>query len=162
MDATRELGILIGSCIGKHAPSGLVIALLGDLGAGKTTLTQALANALGIEEVVSSPTFLMLNEYHSGSMPLYHFDLYRLQEDVQSSSALYQLKSDLDESLMGGACAVVEWLNLWEEFAADYDQLRIELKYLQDRDGREALLSAQGAAPNAILQEISQRRQVST
>lgn len=150
-DATRNLGALIG----QNLKSGLVIALLGDLGAGKTTLTQALANALGIQEPVSSPTFLMLSEYHSGRFPLFHFDLYRLQEDMQSPSALFQMKSDLEEALMSNSIVVVEWLNLWEEFAADFEQLRIELRYLSGLDGREAVLSASGPVAQALLEKVS-------
>lgn len=149
-DATRDLGTLIG----ERLEAGILIALLGDLGAGKTTLTQALASALGIKEAVSSPTFLMLSEYHSGRLPLFHFDLYRLQEDMQSPSALYQMKSDLDEALMLNSVVVVEWLNLWEDFADGAEQLRVELRYLSGSEGREASFSASGPRAQALLERI--------
>lgn len=150
-DATRDLGTLIG----QNLKEGFVIALLGDLGAGKTTLTQALATALGVQEPVSSPTFLMLSEYHSGRLPLFHFDLYRLQEDMQSPSALFQMKSDLEEAMMSNSVVVVEWLNLWEDFAADYEQLRIELRYLSGSEGREAILTASGPGAQVLLDKVS-------
>lgn len=150
-EATRKLGMLIG----ENLEPGLVVALLGDLGAGKTTLTQALAAALGIKEMVSSPTFLMLSEYHSGRLPLFHFDLYRLQEDMQSPSALFQMKSDMDEALLSNSVVVVEWLNLWEDFAADCEQLRVELRYLSGSNGREATLSASGPRAQALLDRIT-------
>ena len=154
--ATRHLGAVIA----RNVSPGTVIALLGDLGAGKTTLTQGLAAELAVAEMVSSPTFLMLNEYHSGRLPLCHFDLYRLQEDVQSQSALFQLKSDLDEVMMGGAIAVVEWLDLWEDFASDYVQVRVQLFHEQANVGRRASISATGAGNEALLEKILQGCQV--
>src|SRR5580700_438511 len=80
--ATAEFGRALAESIGDQA----VIALIGPMGAGKTTLVQAVAAALGVTEVVSSPTFTMLNEYHSGRLPLYHLDLYRYK-DVEESQA---------------------------------------------------------------------------
>jgi len=73
-EATFELGIFLGS----NLTAGSVILLEGDLGAGKTTLVQGIAKGLGIEEFILSPTFALINEYFEGRIPLYHFDLYRL------------------------------------------------------------------------------------
>lgn len=70
---------LLGVSLGKSLPIGSVILLEGDLGAGKTTLVQGIAEGLGIREPVVSPTFTLINEYLEGRVPLYHFDLYRLQ-----------------------------------------------------------------------------------
>lgn len=68
-----------GHQLGRGLQPGAVILLSGDLGAGKTTLVQAIAQGLGIAEPVNSPTFVLLNEYLTGRSPLYHFDLYRLE-----------------------------------------------------------------------------------
>lgn len=82
------------------------------MGAGKTTLVQGLAQALGVTETVSSPTFTMMNEYHSGRMPLYHLDLYRLSEDSQSVSDL--LATELDQFIDQRMIAVIEWADLFK------------------------------------------------
>ncbi len=146
---TRRLGAIVGQCIAQRA----VIALVGDLGAGKTTFTQGLADELCIEESVNSPTFLMLNEYHSGRLPLYHFDLYRMQEDIQAGSAvLAGMKAELEEIMLSDAVVVIEWLNLWPEFCAEYDELRIDLSYNAEDDGRQALIKARGKGARSLLQ----------
>lgn len=78
--ATKHLGYLLG----KFLPAGSVILLDGDLGAGKTTLVQGIAQGLNISEAVVSPTFTLINEYTDGRLPLYHLDLYRLAtEEVE-------------------------------------------------------------------------------
>lgn len=72
--------------IAKKIENGMVILLYGDIGAGKTTFTKFLLNNLGVNSIVSSPTFTLLNEYN-GVFPVYHFDMYR----IQSSDELYEL-----------------------------------------------------------------------
>ncbi|NEP04496.1 MAG: tRNA (adenosine(37)-N6)-threonylcarbamoyltransferase complex ATPase subunit type 1 TsaE [Okeania sp. SIO2G4] len=69
----------IGKSLGKILPAGSVILLEGNLGSGKTTFVQGLGAGLGIKETIDSPTFTLINEYFSGRIPLYHFDLYRLE-----------------------------------------------------------------------------------
>jgi tRNA threonylcarbamoyladenosine biosynthesis protein TsaE len=71
---TRDLGLKLGKCL----PAGSVLLLTGNLGSGKTTLVQGLAEGLGIDEQIVSPTFTIINEYLTGRIPLYHLDLYRL------------------------------------------------------------------------------------
>ncbi|MBR8831655.1 MAG: tRNA (adenosine(37)-N6)-threonylcarbamoyltransferase complex ATPase subunit type 1 TsaE [Chlorogloea purpurea SAG 13.99] len=73
--ATKALGEKLGAALGP----GSVILLTGDLGAGKTTLVQGIGAGLGIRELIASPTFTLVNEYHEGRIPLYHLDLYRLE-----------------------------------------------------------------------------------
>jgi len=80
-----------------------VIALSGDLGAGKTQLVKGLARGLGCEREVTSPTFTLIHEYIGGRLPLYHFDLYRI-EDANSLERL-----GIDEYFNGGGVSVVEW-----------------------------------------------------
>ena len=73
-EETQELGRRLGERLGP----GAVVAFTGDLGAGKTAFTRGLAQGLGIQERVTSPTFTIVNEYEGGRLPLFHFDMYRL------------------------------------------------------------------------------------
>lgn len=83
VDATKSLG----QALGKYLPPNSVILLKGDLGTGKTTLIQGIGEGLGISESIVSPTFTLINEYTDGRLPLYHFDLYRLEKQQISNIA---------------------------------------------------------------------------
>ena len=76
----------LGERLGRALTGGEVIAYDGDLGAGKTAFTRGLARGLGITEPVTSPTYTIVNEYLSGRLPLFHFDMYRLHSAVPSTS----------------------------------------------------------------------------
>ena len=93
----------IGAALGKILPPGTVIAYRGDLGAGKTAFTRGLAKGLGCTDMVTSPTYTIVNEYLSGRIPLFHFDMYRLA----SSDDLWDIGWE-DYLERGGVCAV-EW-----------------------------------------------------
>ena len=93
----------VGAALGKRLNPGTVIAYRGDLGAGKTAFTRGLARGLGAAEPVTSPTYTIVNEYLSGRMPLFHFDMYRLR----SSDDLFDIGWE-DYLDRGGVCAV-EW-----------------------------------------------------
>ena len=93
----------IGAALGKILRPGTVIAYRGDLGAGKTAFTRGLAKGLGCTDMVTSPTYTIVNEYLSGRMPLFHFDMYRLA----SSDDLWDIGWE-DYLDRGGVCAV-EW-----------------------------------------------------
>ena len=93
----------IGAALGKIITPGTVIAYRGDLGAGKTAFTRGLARGLGCTELVTSPTYTIVNEYLGGRMPLFHFDMYRLR----SSDDLWDIGWE-DYLERGGVCAV-EW-----------------------------------------------------
>ena len=93
----------IGEALGKTIRPGTVIAYRGDLGAGKTAFTRGLARGLGSTELVTSPTYTIVNEYLGGRMPLFHFDMYRLA----SSDDLWDIGWE-DYLERGGVCAV-EW-----------------------------------------------------
>ena len=69
-----------GHELANRLKPGDVVALIGDLGTGKTTLTKYIAEGLGITEMITSPTFTIVCEYHSGRLPLYHFDVYRIDD----------------------------------------------------------------------------------
>ncbi len=96
---TAELGRQLGQSLQR----GAVIALCGDLGAGKTAFTQGLAEGLGIETRITSPTFTLLHEHPGGRLPLYHADLYRLESEAEARDI------GLEEVLEGDGVAVVEW-----------------------------------------------------
>lgn len=93
----------LGEVLAQKLCPGDVIAFYGDLGAGKTAFTRGLARGLGITEPVTSPTYTIVNEYLSGRMPLFHFDMYRLS----CSEELFDIGWE-DYLLRGGVCAV-EW-----------------------------------------------------
>ena len=93
----------IGAALAKILPAGTVIAYRGDLGAGKTAFTRGLAKGLGCTDMVTSPTYTIVNEYLSGKMPLFHFDMYRLG----SADDLWDIGWE-DYLDRGGICAV-EW-----------------------------------------------------
>ena len=93
----------VGAALGKNIKSGTVIAYRGDLGAGKTAFTRGLARGLGCTEIVTSPTYTIVNEYLGGRLPLFHFDMYRLK----SSDDLWDIGWE-DYLDRGGICAV-EW-----------------------------------------------------
>lgn len=93
----------LGEAWGREASPGWVIALTGDLGAGKTQLVKGLARGLGSAARVHSPTFTLVNEYLDGRLPLYHLDLYRLQTPAEIVAA------GLTEFLRPDGVAVIEW-----------------------------------------------------
>ena len=99
----------IGVALGQRLKPGTVIAYQGDLGAGKTAFTRGLARGLGCREIVTSPTYTIVNEYLGGRIPLFHFDMYRLR----SSDDLWDIGWD-DYLERGGVCAVE-----WSENVAD-------------------------------------------
>jgi len=99
----------VGEALAKVLRPGAVIAYRGDLGAGKTAFTRGLARGLGCTEQVTSPTYTIVNEYLSGKMPLFHFDMYRLH----SADELFDIGWD-DYLDRGGVCAV-EWSENVEE-----------------------------------------------
>jgi tRNA threonylcarbamoyladenosine biosynthesis protein TsaE len=93
----------LGETFGRASQRGLVIALSGDLGAGKTQLVRGIARGLGITLRVHSPTFTLVNEYGGGRLKLFHLDLYRLETRAQILSA------GLEDFLSPDGVAVVEW-----------------------------------------------------
>lgn len=103
-----------GLALAESLQPGDVLALVGDLGTGKTTLTKYIAKGLGIKEVITSPTFTIVNEYHSGRVPLYHFDAYRLED----SGDIFQ--TGIEEYFFKDGICVVEWAELIEEILPDH------------------------------------------
>lgn len=136
---TKELG----KQLGLLAKENMVFTLTGDLGAGKTTLTQGIAKGLNIEKTVSSPTFTILKIYH-GRMDLYHFDAYRLEG----------LHQDLgfEEMIDGDGLTVIEWPMYIQDMIGE-EFLEIEIKFIEE-EVREFVLKANGKAYEELLGEI--------
>ncbi len=121
-EETQELGRRLGGL----ARAGDVFLLLGDLGAGKTCLTQGIAWGLGIEEYALSPSFVIMRELH-GRLPLYHIDLYRLDRIEES------VDLGLDEYLYGRGICVVEWAEKALSIMPP-ERLLVRISYLSDTE----------------------------
>ena len=96
----------IGKKIGQEAVPGQVICLYGNLGVGKTVFTKGFAEGLGIDDDITSPTFTIVNEYHSGRIPFYHFDVYRIGDEDE------MFDIGFDEYVDGDGVCLIEWAEL--------------------------------------------------
>ena len=121
---TAEQTQALGKRIGQLAQPGDVFLLVGELGAGKTCLTQGIAWGLGIEEYAMSPTFVIMRELH-GRLPLYHIDLYRLDQIEES------MDLGLDDYLYSKGVCVVEWAEKALSILPR-ERLLIRISYLSD------------------------------
>jgi tRNA threonylcarbamoyladenosine biosynthesis protein TsaE len=139
--ATRALGIQLGQTL----PAGSVVMLEGDLGSGKTTLVQGIGAGLGITESIDSPTFTLINEYLGGRLPLYHFDLYRLNST--EAAALYP-ETYWEGSEFEPGIVAIEWAERLPYKPASYLQI-----HLSDRGSdREVEMIAVGEFAIEFLQ----------
>lgn len=102
---TKELG----KKMAERAKPGDVFTLVGDLGVGKTVFTQGIAEGLDIDEPVNSPTFTIVQEYESGRMPFYHFDVYRIGDPEEMDEIGF------DDYIYGDGLCLIEWADLIEE-----------------------------------------------
>jgi tRNA threonylcarbamoyladenosine biosynthesis protein TsaE len=109
LESTQKLG----QSIGQMLEARTLLALAGEIGSGKTTLVKAIAKALGVVETVTSPTFVMLNEYRTGRLPLYHLDLYRLYEESSEIIPFDLITGQLDEILNTKSIIIIEWANIF-------------------------------------------------
>lgn len=99
--------------MGESIKPGTVIAMDGDLGAGKTLFTQGLAEGMGITEPVNSPTFTIMQIYDTGRIPLYHFDAYRIEDPMEMDEIGF------DDYIYGDGVCVIEWAKQIEELLPD-------------------------------------------
>ena len=146
LSKSSEETIGIGEHLAKWFQKGDIVCFFGDLGSGKTTLIKGIARGLKIgPKKVNSPTFVLMNSYH-GRLPLFHFDLYRL-EDVQEISAL-----GCDEYFYGDGISVIEWADrLGVLLPKEY--LRIDLKH-RKLEERMIRFSAMGSRYQNIVKKI--------
>ena len=124
LEDTKSIAEKLSAFLKKN---GGLVCLYGDIGAGKTALTSLCAKILGVKEHVTSPSFVILNEYHSGEIDIYHFDLYRLEnEGLRSIIDELRTYSEDKKSL-----TFVEWAE-FSEGELDVPRLEISIKYLAD------------------------------
>lgn len=124
----REIELL-GEKIADRLKKGTVIALIGELGTGKTAMTKAIAKGLGITENVNSPTFTLVQEYYSGKLPFFHFDVYRV-DAIDELDVI-----DFNEYFYSDGICVVEWADLIEEELPD-EAIRVFIEYAKEEDSR--------------------------
>ena len=123
-DETKEIGRAIGAAV----EAGTLALLIGQLGAGKTTLTQGIADGLGVTAYTKSPSFVLVNEYQ-GRLPLFHMDLYRIDDPAEA----WEL--GLDDYLGRDGVLAVEWADRATSIFPD-DRLEIRIEYLSDTERR--------------------------
>ncbi len=104
-----EETMAIGEAMGRAAAPGEIVCLNGDLGTGKTVFTKGFAKGLEIEDHVVSPTFTIVQEYHSGRLPMYHFDVYRIDDIDEMNEIGYE------EYFFGDGVTLIEWSTLIAE-----------------------------------------------
>ncbi len=139
---TEDFGIKLG----KLLEPGDIVCLNGELGAGKTTMTKSIGIGLGVEEYITSPTFTLINQYR-GRMPVYHFDVYRL-ENVEE---LYDL--GFDEYFFGNGVCIIEWAEKIERMLPE-DRLVIDIKNGKNIDERTLHISGHGPRYEELIKEL--------
>jgi tRNA threonylcarbamoyladenosine biosynthesis protein TsaE len=160
--ATKELAQKLVSAAGLH----VLVLLKGPLGAGKTTFAQGVGQVLGITEAINSPTFTTLNEYHSGTAPLYHFDLYRLHDgtEVETATGLRFIEEELEELQQGPCVILIEWPEVLNDRLQSRDYVCVELNYSdllhdnqggEDLSGRSATISANGSSATRVIGKLA-------
>jgi tRNA threonylcarbamoyladenosine biosynthesis protein TsaE len=143
VQATQQLAAQLAPLL----QPGDVLLLTGELGAGKTTFTQGLAHALGIKRYVKSPTFTLIREYQEGRLPLYHMDVYRLENGGGDDLGL-------EEYFDGDGVSVVEWPQFVDDlWPANY--LSFDFSRTGDQQ-RAVTITAQGQRGTALLQALTE------
>lgn len=136
----------IGKIIGKNLLPGTVICMEGDLGAGKTTLTQSIAKGLEIHDYVTSPTFTIIKEY-KGNLNLYHMDAYRLE----SEDDMYDL--GYDEYINSDGVCIIEWASNIKGLIPQ-NSITITIKIDYNNDSRQLLLEGVGEQIDILKEEL--------
>jgi len=122
----------------------MVICLYGDLGSGKTVFSKGFAQALGIDEPVTSPTFSIIKEYTSGEMPLYHMDVYRLDGNVDGV--------DIEDYYSKNGVVIIEWADTIKDYLPE-ERLDIKFKVI-DEDSRMLVFVPHGRVYEDICEAI--------
>jgi len=122
----------------------MIICLDGELGSGKTVFTKGFANALGIEESVTSPTFTIIKEYSNGEMPLYHMDVYRLDGNTDGVG--------IEEYFTKGGVTIIEWAKTISEILPE-ERLEIKFKIL-DENKRILIITPYGTKYEELCEAV--------
>lgn len=142
LEETNQFGIRLG----KMLKSGDVVCLNGELGAGKTTLTKSIGLGLDVDDYITSPTFSLINEY-DGRVPLYHFDVYRLE----NTEELYDL--GFDEYFYGRGVSVIEWADKIESFLPE-ERIVLDIENIDNTDKRKINITIFGDRYKEIVEEL--------
>lgn len=142
LEETKEFGIKIGNIL----KGGDIVCLNGDLGAGKTTLTKSIGLGLGVTDYITSPTFTLINEY-SGRLPVYHFDVYRLE----NADELYDL--GFDEYFYGKGVCIIEWADKIEKLLPR-ERIILDIEKGKALDERRINITGYGNRYIEILKEL--------
>lgn len=126
---------------------GCFVCLFGDIGAGKTAFVKCVAKHIGITEKVTSPSFVILNEYHSGKLPVFHFDLYRLENE-----GVKTILDELNEYSKDGYLTFAEWAE-FSQGQIPMDRLEIQIDYI-DETVRKFTFKAYGQKAQNILEKL--------
>ena len=129
VDEMRELGLELAAAL----EPGDIIAMVGNLGTGKTTLSKYIAEGLGVTEALSSPTFNIVKEYRSGRLPLFHFDVYRL------SSGDNLVDIGAEDYLYGDGVCLIEWADIVADILPE-ETIVIRLEYGENEGAREVTI----------------------
>lgn len=144
LDDTQKLAYKFAKLIEND---GCFISLYGEIGAGKTAFVKQVAKAIGITEKVTSPSFVILNEYHSAKIPVYHFDLYRLEHE-----GVKTIFDELQEYSEGKQITFVEWAE-FSQNQIPFDHIKINVTY-EDDDSRKYSFEGFGEKCNKIIEEL--------
>ena len=145
LNDTKELAYRFAKLI---EDDGCFINLYGEIGAGKTAFVKKVAEAIGITEKVTSPSFVILNEYHSAKIPVYHFDLYRLENE-----GVKTIFDELQEYSEGKQITFVEWAQFGQNHVP-FEHIKINVTY-EDDDSRKYLFEGFGDKCTKIIEELS-------
>ena len=129
VDEMRELGLELAAAL----EPGDIIAMVGNLGTGKTTLSKYIAEGLGVTEALSSPTFNIVKEYRSGRLPLFHFDVYRLS----SGDDLVDIGAE--DYLYGDGVCLIEWADIVADILPE-ETIVIRIEYGENEGAREVTI----------------------
>ncbi|HEY8363126.1 MAG TPA: tRNA (adenosine(37)-N6)-threonylcarbamoyltransferase complex ATPase subunit type 1 TsaE [Tissierellaceae bacterium] len=144
LEETEEFGIKLGKILKK----GDIVCLIGDLGAGKTTLTKSIGLGLGVKEYITSPTFTLINQY-KGRIPVYHFDVYRLE----NADELYDL--GFDEYFYGDGVCIIEWADKIEKLLPK-ERIVLDIKMGKDINERVIDITAYGDRYKDLIKELKE------
>lgn len=135
VEQTNEIGMQLG----KLLNSGDIVCLTGDLGTGKTHISKGIAKGLGVTDHITSPTFTIVNEYDSGRLKLFHFDVYR----VSDPDEIYAI--GFDDYIFSDGVSLIEWANYIEEILpSEYLHIYIEKDLAQGEDYRKITITPYG------------------
>ena len=146
IEETKDLAYRFAKLIEKN---GCFINLYGEIGAGKTAFVKLVAEAIGVTEKVTSPSFVILNEYHSANIPIYHFDLYRLENE-----GVKTITDELREYSEGRQITFVEWAE-FSQNEIPFDHIKINVTY-DDNDFRKYSFLPVGETCTEIVKGLMQ------